>query len=206
MENDSVPGKIALSLSQFLNNHPFISFAIVLFLAIITIFIGCAIFSLSSLGETLGSHIAKKWENKQEVSFSNHENAAIMSVANKEALDKIIEMQKSLDQIQHILSSETVDKERNAICGINNADINRWELSVVTGNKYGLKLHDKVLVTNKEYSEHNPTATFFVTSESVRKLANSPDIYMNLESADALDIPDADVKGRFSIMIKKLER
>lgn len=206
MAKDSEKEKIALSLSQFLKESPFIFLAIVFFLAIIAIFIGCAIFSLSPLGEKIGLQIVKKWEDSQESSFSNHDNVAVMNTVNKEALGKIIEMQKSLDQIQHILSSETVDKERNAICGINNADINRWELSVVAGNKYGLKLHDKVLVTNKEYNEHNPTATFFVTSESVRKLTNSPDIYMNLESAEALDIPDADIKGKFSVMIKKLDR
>lgn len=62
------------------------------------------------------------------------------------------------------------------------------------------------MIYNKDYSEHVPTAIFFVTAESHNAKENSPEVYMTEETANALDIPDANFKGKFSVVMKKLEK
>ncbi len=130
----------------------------------------------------------------------------VETTLNHEMIDDVKDIKMKIQKIDKILETNAINEERVIFCGINNVDIGKWELSVTTNNKYDLKLNDKVMIYNKDYSEHVPTAIFFVTAVSSQRKENSPEVYMTEETAEALDIPDANFKGKFSVVMKKLEK
>lgn len=130
----------------------------------------------------------------------------IETTISHELSDNIKEFKVLLEKMEHNVGTNSSDEEKTISCGINNVDIGRWELSVVSGNKYNLKLHDRVVLYNKDYSDHTPTAVFYVTSESDKKSDDSLEVYMTEESAYALDIPEPNYRGKFSVVIRKIER
>lgn len=59
-------------------------------------------------------------------------------------------------------------------CGINNVDINNWDLSATPENSLGLKDGDKVVIQNKDYDIHLQSAVVFV--KILRRLKRDCDI------------------------------
>lgn len=183
--------------------HPWLSlaFCMVLLLILITAFLftetGIKAMNLA-LNEISGEKYVTVGERERQI--------VVSATVNREMVDTVRDIRERLEKIEKNLGTSPENEERVISCGINNVDIQKWELSVATGNKYNLKLHDKVMIYNKDYSEHVPTAIFYVTAESQQRKENSPEVYMTEETANALDIPNANFKGKFSVVMKKIEK
>ena len=108
-----------------------------------------------------------------------------------------------LFQVYTVICSSTqgADDSHIVYCGINDADIGNWELSVTPENSLGLKDGDKVAVRNKDYDVHLQSAVFFV--KMFRKNnPNDPDFYMTEDTARCLGIEDAKKRGRFTVSLQ----
>lgn len=136
--------------------------------------------------------------------FEPKPNIALFS-ADPQNIEKLNQIQNELAQLTQTMSSNNNNKEQTVICGLNSPDLKKFELSVVTGNKYNLKLGNKVIISNKVYGENSPSAIFKVTQESSKRNDSSPEICMSEETALALDIPNPTVLGKFTVSVKKIE-
>ena len=121
-------------------------------------------------------------------------------VLNEIILDEVKNVRKSNENIEKMLTPEKA-VEHKVYCGINNADIGDWELSVTPDNPLGLKDGDKVVVCNKEYDIHLQTAVFFVKVFR-KENQNAPDFYMTEETAHCLGIEKAVIRGRFTVSLQ----
>lgn len=120
-------------------------------------------------------------------------------------IEKLNQIQNEISQLTQSMANNNSNKEQTATCGVNSKDIKKFELSVVTGNKYNLKVGNKVIVSNNLYGENSPSAIFKVTQESAKRNDSSPEICMSEETALALDIPNPTVLGKFTVGLKKIE-
>ncbi|SFM28781.1 hypothetical protein [Pelosinus propionicus] len=185
------------ALSNLMNNYPKWSLFILAMSAIAVVFGSTAYVYSSSVS-------AKEYIN-EKIQGKITKPVALYTSADQETLEKLTEVQNSISKLQQSLTNNSINKEQSAISGINDVDIKKWEISVVTGNKYNLKVKDKVIICNKTYGEHSPSAIFYVTAESPKRNDTSPEICMNQDSALAIDIPDPKFIGKFPVTIKKIE-
>jgi|GEM_PF-2724536 len=185
------------ALSKMMHDYPKMSI-VTLCVISIAVISGCFVYLYSS------SVSAKAFVN-EKIEGKITKPVALYSAADQETLEKLTEVQNAISRLQQSLTNNSINKEQSTLCGINDMDVKKWELSVVTGNKYNLKVKDKVIICNKTYGEHSPSAIFYVTTESPKRNDSSPEICMNQDSALAIDIPDPRFIGKFPITIKKIE-
>ena len=202
-EEKGLLGKLVIRLTQMFMSHPILSpvFVLAVFGVLAILFFmtdpGIRVLNMALDKFSGEKYVSTEERNRQEV---------VKATVNREVIDDVRDIRERLEKIEKNLGTSSSNEERVISCGINNVDIQKWELSVTTDNKYNLKLHDKVMIYNKDYSEHIPTAIFYVTAVSQQKKENSPEIYMTEETADAMDIPNANFKGKFSVVMKKLDK
>ena len=133
----------------------------------------------------------------QDIVMEKKMDQAVIDAAALEELKKMRESYESLTK----LHTPQKSNEHIVYCGINDADIGNWELSVTPENSLGLKDGDKVAVRNKDYDVHLQSAVFFV--KMFRKNnPNDPDFYMTEDTARCLGIEDAKKRGRFTVSLQ----
>lgn len=89
-------------------------------------------------------------------------------------------------------------------CGINNQELNKWEVSVSGKNTLGLKEGDEILLINS-YSHQVQSAKFKVKFIRQNVESAKPEIYINLDSARYFDINDPERVGIFDLKAQKIK-
>lgn len=148
---------------------------------------------LAQDGKRIYEHLLREENNRsnEEQIIKKHEKE-IVSIAVYE--DVVKSLEHVGDEIKEIRQSlSVVDNDDKKISGGINNTLGKWQISVYEGNKYKLKNGDAVVITNKTYGKHRPSAIFEVVSvvkkESSDGDSDRADIFMNPASAESLDIP-----------------
>ena len=148
---------------------------------------------LAQDGKRIYEHLLREENNRsnEEQIIKKHEKE-IVSIAVYE--DVVKSLEHVGDEIKEIRQSlSVVDNDDKKISGGINNTLGKWQISVYEGNKYKLKNGDAVVITNKTYGKHRPSAIFEVVSvvkkEGSEGDNDRADIFMNPASAESLDIP-----------------
>lgn len=117
---------------------------------------------------------------------------------------KLTSIAEDLQVLRNDVDSKISTDNMIMRCGINNQELNKWEVSVSGKNTYKLKEGDQILLINS-YSPQIQSAKFRV--KFVRDIveAGKPEIYINLESAQYFAINDPDKVGIFDLKIQRLK-
>lgn len=145
-------------------------------------------------------------ENERFMNYKNdHDREIVKTKASADIVKQLEQIESSVKNVRQSL--DTVgENDKKIISGIND-HLGRWEISVYDGNKLNLKINDMVVISNKTYGEHRPSAIFKVTNVSEKKDSDvETEIFMSAESAEFLDIPNATGLGKFDISVRVLPK
>lgn len=136
---------------------------------------------------------------------SEHDREIVKTRASADIVKQLEQIESSVKNVRQSLY--TVDEnDKKVVSGINNY-LGRWEISVYEGNKLNLTVNDMVVISNKTYGEHRPSAIFKVANVSERpNIPVDTQIFMSAETADFLDVPNATNMGKFEVAIHILPK
>lgn len=145
-------------------------------------------------------------KNERLMNYKNdHDREIVKTKASADIVKQLEQIELSVKNVRQSL--DTVDEnDKKVISGIND-HLGRWEISVYDGNKLNLKINDMVVISNKTYGEHRPSAMFKVTNISEKTDSNvETEIFMSAETAEFLDIPNATGLGKFEVSVRALPK
>lgn len=152
-------------------------------------------------------HLLREDQKRERslVAQSEHDREIVKTRASADIVKQLERIESSVKNVRQSLY--TVDEnDKKVVSGINNY-LGRWEISVYEGNKLNLTVNDMVVISNKTYGEHRPSAIFKVANVSERpNIPVDTQIFMSAESAEFLDVPNATSMGKFEVAIHFLPK
>lgn len=180
---------------NFIKKHisAFLSLAIVIIIILICIIGLILVWYLPIANDikSISNHLTGEETKKIQRESNIPPQEVVKTVVHDDVAKSLEHVGDEIKEIRQSLS--VIDSEDKKISGGINNTLGKWQISVYEGNKYKLKNGDAVVITNKTYGKHRPSAIFEVVSvvkkESSDGDSDRADIFMNLASAESLDIP-----------------
>lgn len=121
----------------------------------------------------------------------------------QEISKKLTVIAADLQKLRNDVDSKISTDNMILKCGINNQELEKWEISISGKNTLNLKEGDQILLINS-YSQHTPSGQFRV--KFIRNVVepNKPEIYINAESAKHFEIDDSERVGVFDLKVQKI--
>ena len=120
----------------------------------------------------------------------------------REISEQLGELSAQVNGIKTIVDKKLISDFRQMICGVNNYELNDWEISVSGKNSLGLNAGDEVDIINAA-SGRRQSARFRVAFIRENTETNDIEIYMNEASAQMLGISQPGIVGRFQLNVEK---
>lgn len=137
------------------------------------------------------AHLMREEDKKAnaEQFIKKHERETVKITVHEDVAESLEHVGNEIKEIQQSLT--VVDENDKKISAGINDTIGKWQISVYEGNKHKLKNGDMVVVTNRTYGKHRPSAIFEVVSVVNKNdiSTDSADIFISTASAESLDIP-----------------
>lgn len=116
------------------------------------------------------------------------------------------ELMTSVNKLHDKVEAKRVDTVRPMKIGINDYELNQWEISVSGKNSLHLEEGDTVLIINNR-NEHKQSAHYKVKfiSKYNQKDDGIPELYMSTESALYMGVDDPGFKGEFELSVQKID-
>lgn len=176
-----------IKIGNFFTKHPIGTLAV---FQIAIIFILLWYLPVAQDVKSIYAHLMREEEKLNAEQFiQTHERETIKIAVHEDIAKSLEHVGNDIKEIQQSLSIvDEGDKKINA--GINDT-LGKWQISVYEGNKHKLKNGDMVVVTNRTYGKHRPSAIFEVVSVVNKNdiSTDSADIFISTASAESLDIP-----------------
>lgn len=118
---------------------------------------------------------------------------------------RVEELMSAINQLQGKIEAKRVDSVRPMKVGINDYELNKWEISIAGKNILHLEAGDKLLIVNNR-SDHKQSACFmvkFVRSDDID--SGKAGLYMNTESAEFLGVDNPKFIGEFELSVQRMD-
>jgi len=139
-----------------------------------------------------------------ENNIEDYDREKIVIAVHEDVIKTLDQAEILLKEVKQSLSSSE-DDEKKITSGINDT-LKKWEVSVYEDNPYKLKIGSHIIVSNKAYGTHQPSAIFEVVSIAKKGSVSqkTAEIFMSASSAEFLDIPNPKVLGLFHVTLRIL--
>lgn len=154
-----------------------------------------------SHSEEVEIHSNKNLEKNDDADYDREK---IVIAVHEDVLKTLDRAEILIKEVKQSLSSSE-DNEKKVTSGINDT-LRKWEVSAYEDNPYNLKVGSHVIVSNKAYGTHRPSAIFEVVSIAKKGSISqkNAEIFMNTSSAEFLDIPNPQDLGLFHVTLRIL--
>ena len=192
MANDQGIGS---QIVEALLNGNYSKKAIAILLIFVAVLCGVIYFAINNVGKA--SELAKATKDSINPPTNKGEDL-------REISKKLTDIAASLQGLRNEVDSKISTDNFILRCGINNEELNKWEISVSGKNTLGLKEGDEILLINS-YSHQIQSAKFKVKFVRLNSENNKAEIYINLDSARYFDINDPERIGNFDLKAQKIK-
>ena len=117
---------------------------------------------------------------------------------------KLTVILEDLNELKQRVDRKMVVNNRRILFGINEVELERWEISVSGKNTLHLVEGDKVLVVNA-LSPQQQSAQFTVRFVRKNEKEDMPEMYINRVAAEFFGVVNPEVIGVFELTIQKID-
>ena len=121
----------------------------------------------------------------------------------KEISQRLVDISSAIQELRSDVDSVISSDNVTLSCGINDDELDSWEVSVAGNNVLRLKDGDDVLLINVA-SPHIPSGKFHVKFVRTDNSNRTKEIYVNSESAKFLGINNPMQKGVFDLKAQRI--